>query len=73
MKCDSCKHKKFHPGGSWYTVAEGGDDPFPYEYCSKFHWGGDPIEEETISEEDPFINCQDYEEVIKQTTHPMVG
>lgn len=74
MKCDNCKHKKFHPGGSWYSVAEGGDDPFPYEYCSKLHWCGDPIDNnEPVIVDDPYINCKDYEEHIKETSHPMAG
>lgn len=32
MKCDFCINKKDHSAGSWYAVAEGGDDPYNYEY-----------------------------------------
>lgn len=72
MKCDSCKHKKFHSPGSWYSVAEGWDDPYSYEYCAKFHWVGDPIEyKENIPEEDPFINCENYEKIDDLRTVPI--
>ena len=63
MKCDSCEHKKFHPAGSWYAVAEGGDDSYNYEYCNKDHWCGDssePQSEDAVGMEDQFINCHDY-------------
>ena len=64
MKCDSCKFKQFHPPGSWWSVAEGGDDPYAYDYCQKDHWAGGP--EVPTSEEqegmiDPWIDCEDYE------------
>ena len=67
MKCDTCKNKKFHVAGSWYAVAEGGDDPYNYEYCGKFHWCGDssePQNKEMVGMEDQFINCKDYENLI---------
>jgi hypothetical protein len=60
MKCDNCIHKKFHSAGSWYSVAEGGDDPYNYEYCYKGHWCGDPQIEETVNMEDPFNECPDF-------------
>jgi hypothetical protein len=68
MKCDKCKHHKFHPAGSWYAVAECGDDPYNYEYCEKGHWIGDtsePVSEETIGMEDQFLNCKDFLEEDK--------
>ena len=62
MKCDNCKFRKFHSAGSFYAVAEGGDDPYNYEYCSKGHWSGDNMTEE--SEDDISIDawkdCIDY-------------
>ena len=64
MKCDTCKHKKFHSAGSWYAVAEGGDDPYSYEYCNKGHWIGDSLEQqskEEINIDDPWKDCMDYE------------
>jgi hypothetical protein len=66
MKCDTCKNRKYHPGGSFYAVAEGGDDPYNYEYCNKGHWCGVPDEpqcEEAVGMEDQFINCSDYREI----------
>lgn len=63
MKCNNCKHRKFHSAGSWYAVAEGGDDPYNYEYCNKGHWMGDstePQQEEDINADDPYINCPDF-------------
>ena len=66
MKCDNCKHRKFHPAGSWYAVAEGGDDPYNYEYCDRGEWSGDstiPVREENVGKEDQFINCEKYEEL----------
>jgi len=62
MKCNTCKHKHFHPAGSFYSVAECGDDPYEYEYCDKQGWNGSPIvEEEQEDMEDPWINCEFYE------------
>lgn len=62
MTCNTCKHSKFHIGGSWYTVAKGGDDPFSYEYCTKGYWSHDMSE---ISEvvNDFYGNCPDYENI----------
>ncbi len=65
MKCDDCAHRLFHSAGSWYSVAEGGDDPYDYEYCAKHHWVGDstePQKEEDVGVEDPYINCPDYKQ-----------
>ena len=64
MRCDNCKHRKFHKGGSWYAVAEGGDDPYDYEYCDKYHWVGDmeiPQSEEAVGQEDQFEECTDFQ------------
>lgn len=64
MKCDNCKNKKFHSAGSWWSVAEGGDDPYNYEYCSKNHWVSDssiPQSEESVGMEDQFADCIDFE------------
>jgi hypothetical protein len=33
-----CKHMGFHAGGSWQSVAEGGDDPYTYYFCVKKNW-----------------------------------
>jgi hypothetical protein len=66
MKCDTCQHRKFHPADSWYSVAEGGDDPYNYEYCNEGHWCGDstePQSEEAVGMEDQFINCPDFKPI----------
>jgi hypothetical protein len=66
MKCDKCKYKKFHSAGSWYAVAEGGDDPYNYEYCAKEYWCGDstiPTCEEDVDKDDPYIDCKDFEQI----------
>ncbi len=64
MKCDTCKHKKYHVGGSWYSIADGGNDPFAYEFCSKFHWCGDPINYDNIEpDNDLYEDCEDYEKL----------
>jgi len=63
MRCDTCKRKLYHSGGSFQSVAEGGDDPYSYAYCSKGHWAGeDQLEEEPGDPEDPWINCPNYSE-----------
>lgn len=64
MKCDNCRFRKYHSAGSWRSVAEGGDDPYNYEYCEKGHWIGDssePQSKEAENMEDQFINCTNYE------------
>lgn len=70
LKCDSCQFNKFHPSGSWYSVAECGDDPYAYYYCSKLHWDEDPTclglgpdggQGEDLLE-DPWKDCEDYKE-----------
>jgi hypothetical protein len=63
MKCDNCEHRKFHSAGSFYAVAEGGNDPYDYEYCDKYHWVGDtdqPQYKVGVGIEDQFINCKDF-------------
>ncbi len=64
LKCDSCKNNIFHAGGSWQSVAEGGDDPYAYFYCGKNHWDSDPgclgLGPECKGEEDPWEDCEDY-------------
>lgn len=63
MKCDTCQYKKFHPAGSFYAVVEGGDDPYDYEYCAKYHWVGDstePQSPEAVGIEDQFADCADF-------------
>lgn len=61
MKCDSCKHLQFHGGGSWQAVAEGGDDPYSYEYCLKQGWSGDPIvDQEQEGKSDPWADCEHF-------------
>jgi len=51
--CPSCFYCTFHKGGSFYAVAECGDDPYDYWYCAKYHWAGyDDWPEVT--------ECQDY-------------
>lgn len=65
MKCDNCEHKRFHPPGSYYDVIEGGDDPYAYDYCGKYHWIGDGSElqdESQVGMEDPWINCTDFKQ-----------
>lgn len=68
MKCDGCKYKNFHSGGSWYSVAEGGDDPYNYEYCSKGHWCGSPEDYQDLNKniDDPFDNCPDYDYILNK-------
>lgn len=71
MKCDTCKNKLFHSGGSWQAVAEGDDDPYDYEYCMENHWdsGGPRDEEEEKffkSKPDPWEDCQDYQKRINK-------
>ena len=64
MKCESCKYLKFHPAGSWYAVAEGGDDPYNYEYCAKGHWAGEcnkPQDESRVGISDLWIDCKDFD------------
>lgn len=66
MKCESCRYKKFHSAGYWQSVAEGADDPYAYEYCSKYHWGGDPLDYDEAHKIiiDPFENCPDYNFIL---------
>lgn len=61
MKCETCDFNCVHRPGSFYSVAEGGDDPYLYAYCAKGHWSG-PLEEEElpIMEDDPWADCTDY-------------
>jgi hypothetical protein len=40
LKCKECNHYCYHPAGSFRDVAEGGDDPYSYHYCSLGQWGG---------------------------------
>lgn len=68
MKCDNCIYKKFHSAGSWHAVAEGGDDPYNYEYCNEGHWCGDSSEpqcKEAVGMEDQFIDCKDFKSTDK--------
>ena len=66
MKCDTCKMNAYHSGGSFQSVAEGGDDPYSYAYCAKGHWDGeDQLEPELGEPKDPWANCKDYEEYQK--------
>lgn len=67
MKCDTCINKKFHVGGGFFQVAEGGDDPYDYFYCRVGYWDDDPENYEKFNEDvknnekvDPWIDCKDY-------------
>jgi hypothetical protein len=65
MKCDNCEHRKFHSAGSWWSVAEGNDDPYNYEYCYKGYWCGDNSipqceEAEAVGMKDQFIDCKNF-------------
>lgn len=69
MKCDECKNKIFHTGGSFFAVAEGGDDPYDYWYCKVGHWDDDPYNYEKLNKDikngedvDPWIDCHDFED-----------
>lgn len=42
-----CRFLQHHGAGSWYSVAEGGDDPYDYYYCMKVGWSGSDEETET--------------------------
>ena len=57
-KCDSCNWKGYHTAGSFVSVAEGGDDPYGYEFCGKEHWHGGPPPEK--GKPDPWKDCKDY-------------
>jgi len=63
MKCDTCDNMLHHFPGSFMSVAEGGDDPYDYDYCAKFHWGGSGEPEDCAS--DPWADCKDYVEKKK--------
>ena len=57
--CLSCYYRNFHHAGSFYSVAEGGDDPYAYWYCVKGHWADE-------AEDPPQINeCPDYNKDLK--------
>ncbi len=60
LLCDSCFYNSFHRAGSFYSVAEGGDDPYNYSYCAKEHWCGDGNEDNSEQKDDPWKNCKDY-------------
>lgn len=60
LLCDSCFYNSFHRAGSFYAVAEGGDDPYNYSYCAKGHWCGDINEDNSEQKEDPWRDCTDY-------------
>lgn len=63
MICDNCKYKKFHPGGSYFSVIEGSDDQYNYWYCAKDHWqspinpGDEELENLDIGQ---WENCKDF-------------
>ena len=59
MKCDNCLNMKFHSAGNFYAVAEGGDDPYNYHYCSKGHWCDDPFPDKGDNES-IWDSCVDY-------------
>ena len=64
MKCNNCEFRKFHPGGSWWSVAEGNDDPYDYEYCEKGNWCDIPEipqSKEAEGMEDQWIDCSDFQ------------
>lgn len=65
MLCDKCKFKKFHSGGSFQSVAEGGDDPYDYGFCIFGFWSGGPELEPGIP--DPWENCKKYKEAQNAT------
>lgn len=52
MKCDSCKNKK----GETLQRDESGDGSY-FEYCSKEHWEGSGLQDESLEWE----NCPDFE------------
>jgi len=67
MKCDNCKYKEFHSAGSWWSVAEGRDDPYNYEYCSKGHWSVSceiPQSPEQEEMDDSWINCPNFAPIV---------
>jgi len=65
MKCDNCGHKRFHRGGSLQSVAEGGDDPYDYEYCAKGHWADEGTTDEQCGEDvknNFWADCKDFKD-----------
>lgn len=58
-KCEHCKHLGYHPGGSWFAVAEGGDDPYTYFYCLPEGWSDSDVPES--GEPDFWENCKSFE------------
>lgn len=59
MKCNGCRFKCYHAPGGFQSVAEGGDDPYKYEFCALGHWEDAPGELAKL-EIDIWINCQDF-------------
>lgn len=56
---EDCKHLGFHGGGSFSSVAEGGDDPYSYYFCHKMNWSdGDEPQDGEVSICD---KCKFYE------------
>lgn len=72
MKCDDCYFRCYHPPGSFQSVAEGGDDPYSYEYCAKGHWQDAGSYDEQCAKDinNNFWNdCKDYRQNIEPETH----
>ncbi len=58
MKCNTSKHKKYYTGDFYDSI----DEPYIYEYCSKFYWRGNPINYDNAElDNDTYINYKDYE------------
>ena len=67
MKCDTCKNKLYKAPGHWFSVADGTDDPYGYDYCDKQGWSGWPIVEKRQEKmKDPWEDCKYYEKRTKE-------
>jgi hypothetical protein len=65
LKCFTCKNFIHHAPGSAEDVINGGDDPYHYDYCAKYHFcdaGNMQSDKQKKLNIDPWINCPDYEE-----------
>ena len=76
LKCDSCQNHKYSAPSGWQDVAEGGGDPYGYNYCSLCHWDMDCPDEAEYNDVkagvDPRKDCVDYVST-KQQVYVLMG